>query len=50
MHDIDGHGMPEIAQALAVPLNTCYSRLRIARELFEKAVRRLLPARSEPES
>jgi RNA polymerase sigma-70 factor, ECF subfamily len=48
MHDIDGHAMPEIADALSVPLNTAYSRLRIARELFEKAVRRLSPPRSEP--
>jgi len=43
MHDIDGHPMPEIARQLAVPLNTAYSRLRIARELFAKAVRRLSP-------
>lgn len=42
MHDLDGQTMPEIAEALGVPLNTAYSRLRLAREQFAKAVRRLL--------
>jgi RNA polymerase sigma-70 factor (ECF subfamily) len=41
MHDIDGHAMPEIAAVLSVPLNTAYSRLRLAREQFAAAVRRL---------
>jgi RNA polymerase sigma-70 factor (ECF subfamily) len=40
MHDIDGHAMPEIAAALGVPLNTAYSRLRLAREQFAQVVRR----------
>ena len=40
MHDIDGHVMPEIAAALGVPLNTAYSRLRLARADFAVAVRR----------
>ncbi len=40
MHDLDGHAMPEIAAALSVPLNTCYSRLRLAREQFTAEVRR----------
>ena len=40
MHDLDGHAMPEIAKALSVPLNTCYSRLRLAREQFATAVRK----------
>ncbi len=31
MHDMNGHTMPEIADALAIPLNTAYSRLRLAR-------------------
>jgi RNA polymerase sigma-70 factor (ECF subfamily) len=39
MHDIDGHPVPEIARALAIPLNTAYSRLRLARKDFEKAIR-----------
>jgi RNA polymerase sigma-70 factor (ECF subfamily) len=41
MHDLDGCAMPEIARALDVPLNTCYSRLRLARGEFTEAVRRL---------
>jgi RNA polymerase sigma-70 factor, ECF subfamily len=40
MHDLDGCSMPEIAQVLAVPLNTLYSRLRVAREQFAAAVKR----------
>src|SRR5262245_7870766 len=31
MHDMDGFAAPEIAQALTIPLNTVYSRLRLAR-------------------
>ena len=41
MHDIDGMSVPEIADALDVPLNTAYSRLRLARDQFTSAVRRL---------
>ena len=41
MHDIDGVPMPEIAQALEAPLNTCYSRLRLGRRRFEDAVGRI---------
>ncbi len=41
MHDIDGHSAPEIAAAIGVPLNTVYSRLRLAREKFAAAVHRL---------
>jgi len=40
MHDLDGLSMPEIAQTLDAPLNTLYSRLRLARAEFAKAVRR----------
>ena len=36
MHDLEGIGVPEIAGLLAVPLNTAYSRLRLARAEFEK--------------
>jgi RNA polymerase sigma-70 factor (ECF subfamily) len=36
MHDLEGIGVPEIAALLAVPLNTAYSRLRLARADFEK--------------
>lgn len=40
MHDIDGFSAPEIAAGLDVPLNTCYSRLRLGRKRFAQAVRR----------
>jgi RNA polymerase sigma-70 factor (ECF subfamily) len=38
MHDLEGIAVPEIAALLAVPLNTAYSRLRLARAEFEKAL------------
>jgi len=41
MHDIDGHSIPDVADALSIPLNTAYSRLRIAREQFRAAIHRL---------
>jgi RNA polymerase sigma-70 factor (ECF subfamily) len=41
MHDIDETPMPLIAEVLGVPLNTGYSRLRLARVDFAAAVRRL---------
>lgn len=40
MHDLDGVPMPEIAGTLGIPLNTAYSRLRLARRDLENAVRR----------
>jgi RNA polymerase sigma-70 factor, ECF subfamily len=39
--EIDGLSMPEIVATLGIPLNTGYSRLRLAREDFTSAVRRL---------
>jgi RNA polymerase sigma-70 factor, ECF subfamily len=41
MHEVDGHAMPEIAAALDLPLNTAYSRLRLARRDIAEAARRL---------
>ncbi|MCB9524674.1 MAG: RNA polymerase sigma factor [Myxococcales bacterium] len=41
MADIDQASGPEIAAALGLPLNTVYSRLRVARERFAAAVRRI---------
>lgn len=38
---IDGYTAPEIAEALSIPVNTAYSRLRLAREEFTKAARSL---------
>lgn len=40
MHDWDGESMPEVARALGIPLNTAYSRLRLARADLADAVRR----------
>ena len=39
--DIDGTAVPEAAEALEIPLNTAYSRLRRAREAFAAEARRL---------
>ena len=47
MHDLDGHSAPDIAAALSIPTNTVYSRLRVAREEFSAAVRRLLLRRGQ---
>jgi RNA polymerase sigma-70 factor (ECF subfamily) len=41
MHEIDGNAMPAIATTLGIPVNTAYSRLRLAREQFAAAVKRL---------
>jgi RNA polymerase sigma-70 factor (ECF subfamily) len=41
MHDIEGYAAPEIADALGIPLNTAYSRLRLAREEFTAFVKRM---------
>jgi RNA polymerase sigma-70 factor (ECF subfamily) len=43
LHDLDGCSMPEIARVLDAPLNTLYSRLRLARAEFAAAVKRLGP-------
>ena len=40
MHEIDGAAIPEVAEALGIPLNTAYSRLRLAREQFADGLRR----------
>lgn len=47
MHDLDGFSAPEIAETLSVPLNTVYSRVRIAREEFRKAIGSRLSPRGE---
>lgn len=44
-HDLDGTGMPDVARALGIPLNTAYSRLRLARGDLGAAARRLRKAR-----
>ena len=47
MADIDDVPVPEIARALGIPLNTAYSRLRLAREDFRAAASRLLRQRGD---
>jgi RNA polymerase sigma-70 factor (ECF subfamily) len=48
MHDLDGHSVPEIASTLGVPLNTAYSRLRLAREQFAASLKRIRRKGGEP--
>jgi RNA polymerase sigma-70 factor (ECF subfamily) len=43
LHDLQGVAVPEAADALGVPLNTAYSRLRAARLQVTEALRRLSP-------
>jgi RNA polymerase sigma-70 factor (ECF subfamily) len=38
MHDIDGYAVPMVAQTLGIPVNTAYSRLRLARQAFREEV------------
>jgi RNA polymerase sigma-70 factor (ECF subfamily) len=38
MHDLEGFAVPEIAEHVAANVNTVYSRLRLGRERFRKAV------------
>jgi RNA polymerase sigma-70 factor (ECF subfamily) len=40
LHEIEEMTAPEIAQVLGIPLNTVYSRLRVARVELEEALRR----------
>lgn len=39
--EIEERTVPEIADVLGIPLNTAYSRLRVAREEFKQAVTRI---------
>jgi RNA polymerase sigma-70 factor (ECF subfamily) len=41
LYEIDGVSMEEIARTLGIPVNTAYSRLRVARTEFAAAVKRL---------
>ena len=40
-HELDGTPVPAIAEALGIPVNTAYSRLRLARAEFAAAIRRI---------
>jgi RNA polymerase sigma-70 factor (ECF subfamily) len=48
LHILDECPIPDVAAALAIPVNTAYSRLRLAREEFSSAVRRLQLRRAKP--
>ncbi|MEI8256148.1 MAG: sigma-70 family RNA polymerase sigma factor [Deltaproteobacteria bacterium] len=48
MVDIEGVPVPDVAGSLCIPLNTAYSRLRVAREEFAAAVRRLTAKLGRP--
>ena len=48
MHEIEGHPMPVVAEELNVPLNTAYSRLRLARKDFNQFVARLHQSQGAP--
>jgi RNA polymerase sigma-70 factor (ECF subfamily) len=48
LSQIDGQPMSEVARVLGIPVNTGYSRLRVARDEFAAAVKRLRPDRGEP--
>jgi RNA polymerase sigma-70 factor (ECF subfamily) len=41
LHELEGCTVPEIARTLEMPLATAYSRLRLARQDFARAVNRL---------
>jgi RNA polymerase sigma-70 factor (ECF subfamily) len=41
LHELDGCPIPEVATTLGLGLNTAYSRLRLGREAFRSAFRRL---------
>jgi len=48
LHDLDECAAPEIASSLGIPLNTVYSRLRVARVEFVQAVRRIESQKGAP--
>jgi RNA polymerase sigma-70 factor (ECF subfamily) len=47
LHEIDGIAIPDVSTALGIPLSTAYSRLRLARQEFNVAIKRLLLARGD---
>jgi RNA polymerase sigma-70 factor (ECF subfamily) len=47
LHELEECPMKEVAELLGIPLFTAYSRLRVAREEFASAVRRLSRLRGE---
>lgn len=47
LHELDEVSIPDASEALGVPLNTLYSRLRTARRKFSEAARRQLLRRGD---
>ena len=47
LHELDEEPMPAVVETLGIPLNTGYSRLRVAREEFTTALRRLTRAEED---
>jgi RNA polymerase sigma-70 factor (ECF subfamily) len=41
LHELDGYSIPEVAESLGILVATAYSRLRLAREDFARAAKRL---------
>jgi RNA polymerase sigma-70 factor (ECF subfamily) len=46
LSEVEEQSMTDIAAALQIPVNTAYSRLRLAREDFERTARRILAQRA----
>jgi RNA polymerase sigma-70 factor (ECF subfamily) len=47
LHEVEGYSIPDVAQTLEIPLNTAYSRLRLGRQEYERALLRLRAQRGE---
>jgi RNA polymerase sigma-70 factor, ECF subfamily len=47
LHELDGVAIPEVAEALGIPTSTAYSRLRLARQEFDAAAKRLRLVRGD---
>jgi RNA polymerase sigma-70 factor (ECF subfamily) len=47
LHELDGCTMPEISETLQIPVNTAYSRLRLARDQLAKVLARLRSRRGK---
>ena len=43
LHEIEEMTAPEIAETMGIPLNTVYSRLRVARAELDEAIRQIQP-------
>lgn len=48
LHELDGCSIPEVATTLGLTVNTAYSRLRLGREAFRAALRRLASRKGFP--